>query len=93
MLPRLSTFAMISDATPDTYYDCDSFTHCINHSKALCDKKHTSLLHLNAQSLNNKKDSVEVFLNALRYNFDILVFSETWFARDSDVVQFPGYGC
>lgn len=52
-----------------------------------------SFFHLNARSLGNKHDDVDMFLNSLHYTFDILVFTETWFTNREDAVVFPGYKC
>lgn len=51
-----------------------------------------SLFHLNARSLRNKFDEVNLFLSELNQCFDIICFSETWFSSD-ECVQLAGYDC
>lgn len=69
------------------YYDAYSFQR-LNLSR---DKKQLSLLHLNSQSLRNKKEAVDILLDTLKHNFDFLAFTETWFTSCEDAVPFTGY--
>lgn len=72
-----------------SYHDAASFRRL----NALRGTKQFSLLHLNARSLRNKHDSVNLFLDNLGHQFDVLTFTETWFSSDCSVVNFLGYNC
>ena len=37
-----------------------------------------SLIHLNARSLNKNLDHLIVYLDTLKYSFDIITVTETW---------------
>lgn len=52
-----------------------------------------SVFHLNAQSLKNKFDYVQLFLTDLSIKFDLLCFSETWFTPDYECFPMAGYDC
>lgn len=80
---------MSSCPVQNSYLDPDSFNRCY----AIRHKQQSSLFHLNAQSLKNKKDSVDMLLQELNHNFDLLAFTETWFLDDWDTVHFTGYRC
>lgn len=70
------------------YYDAEAF-----QKVASLHKKQLSLIHLNAQSLQNKKESVDLLLNNLNHRFDFLAFTETWSIDNRDNIQFTNYSC
>lgn len=70
------------------YYDAEAF-----QKVASLHKKQLSLIHLNAQSLQNKKESVDFLLNNLNHRFDFLAFTETWSIDNRDTIQFTNYSC
>ena len=46
------------------------------------------VLHVNAQSLQNKMSQFELFLSEINVEFSSIVVSETWFQRDSFLGNF-----
>ena len=51
-----------------------------------------SVLHLNARSLQNKIDKVELFLNTFDFEFDVITIVETWENdENSKVICIPGF--
>jgi len=51
-----------------------------------------SVLHLNARSLQNKVDKLELFLNVLDFEFDVITVVETWESEENTkVINIPGY--
>ena len=46
-------------------------------------QNHFSVLHINAQSLQNKMSQFELLLSEIDLEFSCIVISETWFNRDS----------
>lgn len=55
------------------YYNAETF-----QKVASWHKKHLSLIHLNLQSLQIKKESAYILLINLNHPFDFLAFTETW---------------
>lgn len=70
--------------TPDTFHNLLSSNDYFPGQDLL-------LYHLNAQSLRNKIQEIEADLQQLKYTFDIIGFSETWYSSDADIIQFPDY--
>lgn len=60
-------------------------------SQCLLDGNFTRIFHLNARSVKNKHDVITSFLNRCRVSFEIIMFSETWYQQDADVLVLPGY--
>ena len=53
-----------------------------------------SILHLNAQSLQNKLDTLDYFLSQLTLRFTIVVVTETWATEyNTSTLIIPGYNC
>ena len=51
-----------------------------------------SILRLNPRSFNWNRDNIQVFLSNIKYNFSIIVMSETWFKQDnSNLIDIPNY--
>lgn len=50
-----------------------------------------NFFHLNAQSVRNKRISLEIFFTQIGFQFDVIMLSETWFTTDEDVFKIPGY--
>ena len=46
-------------------------------------QNHFSVLHINAQSLQNKMSQFELLISKIDLEFSCIVISETWFNRDS----------
>lgn len=72
-----------------TRFDFDSFNELIANNK--WSRKSVSLFHLNARSLRNKGEQLDVYFEQLSLKFDFLCFTETWYADASDVYLFDGY--
>lgn len=53
--------------------------------------KSQKLLHINARSLQPKKDLVTLFLQSCKVNFDMIMFTETWYTDDSEYFVLPRY--
>lgn len=49
--------------------------------------------HLNAHRVKNKDDKVDISAGRLKWKFNILVFTQTWLACDTDVVETAGCKC
>lgn len=81
---------MASSAKTKRYYDNTSFVDLLQGCQALT-KGNLSLFHLNARSMRNKSDEIDVYLGSLDFRFDVLAFTETWYTSRSDVVNFDGY--
>lgn len=73
---------------PCGYYNTDTF-----NKLDIVDKIGISTFHMNARSLQNKKDDIEIFLTSLKIQFDVLMFTETWYSAKALPVQFPSYTC
>lgn len=56
-----------------------------------CCEKSLSCVHFNLRSGRNKQDELEYFFSEAQVNFDVVMFSETWFASEDDVFTFPTY--
>lgn len=74
------------------YYLADKFNVFV--SKYDLTTENFSILHLNAQSLENKLDALHSFLSSLSIKFTVIAVSETW-ANESNAVHLdiPGYNC
>lgn len=60
-------------------------------SQCLLAGNFTRIFHLNARSVKNKHDVITSFLNRCRVSFEIIMFSETWYQQDADMLVLPGY--
>lgn len=49
------------------------------------------IMHLNARSLLNKTDEVTVLIESCNLNFEVLMFTETWYNDDSEYYALQGY--
>lgn len=72
-----------------SYHDAVSFRRIL--ARIRCQQNLVSIFCLNAQSLRNKYVEVSLYMEELKYNFDVLAFTETWFSNKNDVVQFDHY--
>lgn len=50
-----------------------------------------TILNNNIRSLNKNSDELSVFLKALRYNFSVIVCTETWFVEFPELYTIDGY--
>lgn len=50
-----------------------------------------SLFHLNAQSLRNKFDQLDAFLQSFDFSFDVIMLTETWYTPDDTVEILSNY--
>lgn len=66
-------------------------TDHFNSSFSNVNKKLFSAFHVNIRSMKNKRDEVDLLLGSLSVEFDVMLFSETWFGTDSDVCSFDNY--
>lgn len=68
------------------YYDESSFRRLSAHNHP-----GLSALHMNARSMKNKKDNIDIFLESLSFSFDIMAFTETWLSEGDVPLSFAGY--
>lgn len=81
-------FTITEPEVPCNYYTADNF------NKLYVVAKHGfSVFHMNARSLQNKIDDIEIFLTPLNTIFDVLMFTETWYSAKASPIQFPEYTC
>lgn len=80
---------MIDNQIKCWYYDSASLNqfaaNILNNSRGLW------FFHLNARSLRNEQDELEIYLHDLHIQFDILAFTETWITDKDDAVTLGGY--
>lgn len=55
------------------------------------DVLHFSIFHNNIRSINKNFDEMSVLLAELNYNFDCIIFTETWQVSDPRFFTIPGY--
>lgn len=60
---------------------------CNNARKCMC------ILHVNARSLENKHEILELLLESSGVSFDAIMVSETWYTKDSIPFFYPNYRC
>lgn len=49
------------------------------------------LFHMNAHSLRLKRDDVIELLDSCNTNFDVLMFTETWYNNEEDCLDMPTF--
>lgn len=72
------------------YYDAEAFIRLVN-SFNLRKNDNLSVFHVNIRSMKNKIFELDNVFQSLRYSFDVLAFTETWFCNKDDVVALHGY--
>lgn len=50
-----------------------------------------SLFHLNVQSVRNKFDELNIFLDSFSFRFDVIMLTETWYKNTDEVDRLEGY--
>lgn len=60
-------------------------------SQCLTSKNCAHVFHLNARSATNKHDSIISLLDQCRVSFDLIMFTETWYQQDADMLIIQGY--
>lgn len=50
-----------------------------------------AVLHINMQSARCKEDNLLVLLDEFKFDFSIIMLTETWYRDDSDVINIAGY--
>ena len=76
-------------ATFSLYYHEDELKHMLLHKSIT---NNFSLVHLNARSLNKNLDHLSVYLDTLKYSFDIIIVTETLANSDNmTFLSIPGY--
>lgn len=71
-------------ATRD-FIEPEEFRQLCRHEQASSIK----MFHLNVQSAVNKGTQLEVLFNQLENAFDIIMFTETWYAEKKQYFQYP----
>lgn len=49
------------------------------------------LLHLNARSVQPKRDEISALLISFKFKFDVVMFTETWYNNDSEFYVPKGF--
>lgn len=60
-------------------------------SKHLTHPSVTTVFHLNARSIKNKFDQRFSLFNEIQTSFDNIMFTETWYQQDADMLNLDGY--
>lgn len=60
-------------------------------SRLLSSQNSTHIFHLNTRSATNKHDSITSFLDQCSVSFDMIMFTETWYQQDADMLLLPDY--
>lgn len=50
-----------------------------------------SALHINTQSARNKEEEIQCLLSRMDFQFEIVMFTETWYRDATEVIKIPGY--
>lgn len=56
-------------------------------------KKSMCILHVNARSLENKHESLDLLIDSCGISFDAIMVSETWYTKHSIPYSYPNYKC
>lgn len=83
------------DIDPDVHYSINSDCYYYDRNVFDIEFGHTanslSFFHLNIRSFHRNIDETLVFLNSLRYEFSVIVLTETWLLSESDYINVDGY--
>ena len=83
----LSAYDSVNDSNFCNYLFCEDFRH---KTKAISDD--FALLHVNARSLVQNHEELELLLFAVDYKFTVIGISETWFLNDTSIESFSRNG-
>lgn len=56
-----------------------------------CGGAYISFLHCNTQSARHKHDELMMFLAEFGLKFDVIMFTETWYESEGEVLYLPGF--
>ena len=87
-------FDSLRDSLNENRYDSDGFNQIIAEHNISNNKKDLSIIHVNIRSLARNGSYFMSYLETLKNNFEIIIYSETWLENDlclGDLMS--GYNC
>lgn len=61
------------------------------HNLELSNKSQSTVLHFNARSAEGKDDDISYFLKQFPFHFNVIMITETWYSKDSNIMRLDGY--